>query len=59
MTSQKPPSVPSASDKDVQVLLLRHRCPTPLHALRTLLLGNIASRRAYFSPSWTMGVARK
>jgi hypothetical protein len=38
------------SDKDVQALLLRHRCPMPLHALRTLLLGNIASPRMDVSP---------
>lgn len=46
MSSSKPPSGPSAAtDKDVQALLVRLRCPTPLHVLRTLFLGNIASPR--------------
>ena len=38
------------SDKDVQSLLTRLQCPTPLHALRTLLLGHIASPRLDVSP---------
>lgn len=38
------------TDKDVQTLLARHHCPTPLHALRTLLLGAIASPRLEVSP---------
>jgi hypothetical protein len=50
MSSPKAPLGPSVSDKDVQALLLRHRCPMPLHALRTLLLGNIASPRMAVSP---------
>lgn len=50
MSSPKPPPGPGTSDKDVQTLLLRHRCPTPLHALRTLLLGNVASPRLDVSP---------
>lgn len=50
MSSPKPPPGPNVSDKDVQALLLRHRCPMPLHALRTLLLGNIASPRMDVSP---------
>jgi hypothetical protein len=37
-------------DKQVQELLARYRCPTPLHELRTLLLGNIASPRMDVSP---------
>jgi hypothetical protein len=45
MSSSKPPFGPGSSDKDVQALLVRHQCPTPLHALRTLLLGHIASPR--------------
>ncbi len=40
----------TASDKDVQALLLRLHCPTPLHVLRTLLLGSIASPRPDVSP---------
>jgi hypothetical protein len=34
----------------VQALLLRYRCPTPLHAMRTLVLGHIASPRLDVSP---------
>ena len=46
MSTCKPPSGPTpVTDKDVQALLLRLRCPTPLHVLRTLFLGNIASPR--------------
>lgn len=51
MSSSKPPLGPGApTDKDVQGLLLRHRCPTSLHVLRTLLLGHIASPRLDVSP---------
>lgn len=50
MSSPKSPSGPSASDKDVQALLLRLRCPTPLHVLRTLVLGHITSTRLEVSP---------
>jgi hypothetical protein len=51
MSSSKPPSSPNAStDKDVQALLLRLGCPSPLHVLRTLFLGNIASPRLDVSP---------
>jgi hypothetical protein len=51
MSSSKPPSGPNAAaDKDVQALLLRLGCPTPLHVLRTLFLGNIASPRLDVSP---------
>ena len=35
-------------------MLLRYRCPTPLHAVRTLLLGNIASPRLDVSPMATV-----
>ena len=46
MSTTKPPSGPNAAtDKNVQALLVRLRCPTPLHVLRTLFLGNIASPR--------------
>ena len=46
MSKLKNPSSPNATpDKDVQALLLRLRCPMPLHVLRTLFLGNIASPR--------------
>ena len=51
MSNSKPPSgTNAAADKDVQALLLRLRCPTPLHVLRTLFLGNIASPRLDISP---------
>ena len=51
MSPSKPPSGPNTvTDKDVQALLLRLRCPTPLHVLRTLFLGNIASPRLDVSP---------
>ena len=46
MSTTKPPSGPNAAtDKNVQALLVRLRCPTPLHVLLTLFLGNIASPR--------------
>ena len=51
MSTSNPPSGPNAaSDKDVQALLVRLRCPTPLHVLRTLFLGSIASPRLEVSP---------
>ena len=34
----------------MQTLLAHHRCPTPLHVLRTLFLGHIASPRLDVSP---------
>ena len=49
-TSKPPPGQNAATDKDVQALLVRLRCPTPLHVLRTLFLGNIASPRLDVSP---------
>ena len=51
MSTSKPPSGSNTgTDKDVQSLLLRLRCPTPLHMLRTLFLGHIASPRLDVSP---------
>ena len=50
MSSRRSPAGPSASDKDVEALLLRLGCPTPLHALRTLILGHIASPGLEVSP---------
>lgn len=38
------------SDKDLQDLLQRLRCPIPLHALRTLVLGHISSPQLAVSP---------
>jgi hypothetical protein len=57
MSSPKSPFGPGASDKDVQALLVRHQCPTPLHVLRTLLLGHIASPRLDVSPMATLAQA--
>ena len=34
----------------MRAILVRHRCPTPLHVLRTILLGHIASPRLDVSP---------
>lgn len=49
-STKSPPGRGTSTDKDVQALLARYRCPTPLHALRTLLLGAIASPRMEVSP---------
>jgi hypothetical protein len=57
MNSSKLPPGPGSSDKDVQALLERHHCPTPLHTLRTLLLGHIASPRLDVSPMDTLALA--
>ena len=45
MTSPKSTPSPGVSDRHIQALLERHRCPTPLHVLRTLIMGAIASPR--------------
>ena len=51
MSSTKPPpGRGTPADWQIQALLARHHCPTPLHALRTLLLGAIASPRVELSP---------
>ena len=49
-SSKPPPSSDAPTDKDVQAVLVHHRCPTPLHVLRTFLLGHIASPRLNVSP---------
>jgi hypothetical protein len=49
-STKSPPGRGTPTDKDVQALLARYHCPTPLHALRTLLLGAIASPRMEVSP---------
>jgi hypothetical protein len=49
-STKSPPGRGTPTDKDVQALLVRHHCPTPLHALRTLLLGAIASPQMEVSP---------
>lgn len=41
---------PTASDNEVRALLERYRCPVPFHAVRTRLLGNIASPDMQASP---------
>ena len=38
------------TDQQVQTLLTRHRCPTPMHVLRMRFLGAIASPRMEVSP---------
>jgi hypothetical protein len=38
------------SDQQIQALLTRHHCPTPLHVLRMRFLGAIASPRVEVSP---------
>lgn len=50
MSSPKPPPGQNPSDKVLQDLLQRLRCPTPLHALRTLVLGHISSPQMSVSP---------
>lgn len=47
---KSPPGRGTPTDKDVEALLARHHCPTPLHALRTRLLGAIASPPASQPP---------
>jgi hypothetical protein len=41
---------PTASDDQVRALLERYHCPVPFHAVRTRLLGNIASPAIQGSP---------
>jgi hypothetical protein len=51
MSTSKPPFGPDVvTDKDIEVLLVRLHCPTPLHVLRTLFLGHVASPRLEASP---------
>ena len=60
MSTSKPPSGSNTgTDKDVQSLLLRLRCPTPLHVLRTLFLGHIASPRMDVSPMAPVAQCRR
>jgi hypothetical protein len=46
--NRPPPS--KVTDQQVQALLTRHACPTPLHVLRMRFLGAIASPRLDVSP---------
>ena len=57
MTSPKSSPTPGGTDKEVRSLLTQLRCPTPLHRLRTLLLGSIASPRPVVSPMTTLAQA--
>jgi hypothetical protein len=57
MTRPKTPPGRGATDSDVEALLMRHQCPTPLHALRTLFLGHIASPRLNVSPMASLAQA--
>ncbi len=45
---------PAASDAEVRVLLERYHCPVPFHAVRTRLLGAIASPNPEVSPIRTV-----
>ena len=40
----------TGSDQEVIALLARYQCPTPFHAVRTLIVGNIASPLLDVSP---------
>ena len=50
----KKPSIKYIGDKKVRDLLARYACPVPFHAVRTRLLGNIASPRLDASPVQTV-----
>ena len=50
----KKPSIKYVGDKKVRDLLARYACPVPFHAVRTRLLGNIASPRLDASPVQTV-----
>lgn len=40
------------SETTVRVLLAKHGCPVPFHAVRTRFLGNIATPALSASPLW-------
>jgi hypothetical protein len=46
----KPPIPPTATDAQVRALLERYLCPVPFHAVRTRILGTIASPVPKVSP---------
>jgi hypothetical protein len=50
----KPPAPSAATDEEVRALLERYRCPVPFHAVRTRLLGNIATPLMSASPIKTV-----
>jgi hypothetical protein len=50
----KKPPIKYVGDKKVRDLLTRYACPVPFHAVRTRLLGNIATPRLDASPVQTV-----
>jgi len=50
----KKPSIKYVGDKKVRDLLVKYDCPVPFHAVRTRLLGNIATPRLDASPVQTV-----
>jgi len=50
----KPKPPPTATDDEVRVLLRRHQCPVPFHAVRTRFLGNIATPAMEAAPMETV-----
>lgn len=50
----KKPPIKYVGDKKVRDLLTRYACPVPFHAVRTRLLGNIATPRLDASPVQTI-----
>jgi|TARA_Y100000294_G_scaffold138971_1_gene132417 hypothetical protein len=50
----KQPSLKYVGDKRIRNLLARYACPVPFHAVRTRLLGNIATPRLDASPVQTV-----
>ena len=50
----KPKPPPTATDDEVRGLLRRYQCPVPFHAVRTRLLGNIATPAMQAAPMETV-----
>ena len=50
MPPPSPPSSARVTDPQIQALLIRFRCPTPMHVLRMRFLGAIASPKVEVSP---------
>ena len=50
----KQPALKYVGDKKIRDLLARYACPVPFHAVRTRLLGNIATPRLGASPVQTV-----
>lgn len=46
----KPKLPPTPTDEEVRALLVRYKCPVPFHAVRTRLLGNIATPAMQAAP---------